>query len=104
MNHCMPSGFTTHRKLSPCLYAFKFQQELVLTAALKCIGINKTLTKNSLFLTFSLSMRFLQSAGTSLLDFFNFVLSIFILKVFVDWTADGLSLLYHRVKPLLLSR
>ena len=99
----MPSRFTLQPTVSPCLYAFKFQQELVLTAALKRIGI-KTLTKNLLFLTFSLSMRFLQSAGTSLLDFFNFVLSIFILNVFVDWTADGLSLLYHRVKPLLLSR
>ena len=102
----MPSRFTLQPTVSPCLYAFKFQQELVLTAALKrneIKNIDKEFTSPQ-FLTFSLSMRFLQSAGTSLLDFFNFVLSIFILNVFVDWTADGLSLLYHRVKPLLLSR
>lgn len=43
-------------------------------------------------------MRFLQSAGTSLLDFFSFARSIFIVKVFVDYYVDLLLQhlrLYH---------
>ena len=51
-----------------------------------------------LSLTLSLSMRFLQSAGTSLLDFFSFARSIFIVKVFVDYYVDLLLQhlrLYH---------
>ena len=70
--------------VSPGLDGLQLLQKLILTTALrKIIMIDLFNTKRetcALLLTLSLSIRFLQSAGTSLLDFFNLLRSIFIVK------------------------